>query len=99
MTFGVVLTPHAEADLLTITEYIALENPARARSFVQDLRDRFTRKLSLFPFSGVSVGKVRYAIFARYVVVHTVDETARIVTVVLVTEGHRDWRRLLEGLG
>ena len=34
--------------------------------------------------------------FGNYVILYRVDERAKTVTVILVTEGHRDWQDLLE---
>lgn len=44
----VVLSLMAEADLETIADYIALDNPSRALSFVKELR-KICLDLSLFP--------------------------------------------------
>lgn len=38
-------------------------------------------------------------VMGHYVVVYRVDGDAQIVTVLLVTEGHRNWRRLIDESG
>lgn len=86
----------ADTDFDSIQDYIARENPIRAITFVQELRDKSFRLLSEAPNAGAAIGLRRYIVHGRYVVIYTVDETRRVVTVTLVTEGHRDWRRMLE---
>jgi mRNA-degrading endonuclease RelE of RelBE toxin-antitoxin system len=34
--------------------------------------------------------------FDNYVILYRVDKPGKTVTIILVTEGHRDWRELLE---
>jgi toxin ParE1/3/4 len=46
-----LLSPIAEADLVDITDYIAQDNPVRARTFVFELRD-FMAKVAANPFIG-----------------------------------------------
>jgi addiction module RelE/StbE family toxin len=93
----VQLTPNAVNDLFAIVDYIAEDNEERAFAFVDHLRDRIERTLSTFPESGSRWGAYRYTVFSGYVVVYSVDQAADRVNVVLVSEGHRDWQRLLEG--
>ena len=96
MNYNVNFSPNAESDLAAIAEYIARDSPLRARSFVGELRDRLERKLSTFPSSGVSVGPQRYAVFGNYVAIYRMEEDRNTATILMVTEGHRDWRRLLD---
>lgn len=51
---------------------------------------------STAPNAGTPIGKFRYSVFSGYVVVYALDEQNRRVNVVLVSEGHRDWRKLLK---
>jgi len=98
MNCGVDFSINAENDLAAIAEYIARDNPSRARSFVVELRDRLERKLAPFPSSGVSVGMLRYPVFGNYVAIYRIDHARNTVTVLMITEGHRNWHRLLDGL-
>jgi len=98
MTYSVNFSPNAESDLAAIAEYIARDSPSRARSFVAELRDRLDRKLSTFPSSGVSVGTLRYTVFGNYVAIYRVNDANNAATILMVTEGHRNWHRLLDGL-
>lgn len=96
MSYSVRLSESAVNDLISITEYIAQDSPSRAESFVNELRERSVRKLSIFPFPGVAVAALRYMTLGSYVVVYSVDEVTRTVMIVMVSEGHRDRRRILD---
>ena len=50
--YRVEIMPTARAGLLEIGEYIALDNPVRAMSFIDEITDSLHKQLSLFPFSG-----------------------------------------------
>jgi toxin ParE1/3/4 len=86
----------ADADLDGILHFIAQDNPLRAISFVDELRQRAVEALSIFPNAGKPFGAARMLSFGNYVILYRVDESAKTVTIILVTEGHRDWRELLE---
>jgi plasmid stabilization system protein ParE len=98
MRYDVTFTDSADADFDSILHYIAKDNPHRAISFVDELRQRSIDFLSTAPNAGTRVGSHRYFVFTRYVVVYSVDDDARQVRVLLVTEGHRDWRAILGDL-
>jgi plasmid stabilization system protein ParE len=92
----VLFTEHAEADFDDISDFIAADNPRRALSFVTELQERSIAFLSATPNAGTRVGEQRFAVFGRYVAVYHVDDEERIVTVMIVSEGHRDWKKLLK---
>jgi addiction module RelE/StbE family toxin len=94
--YKVVFSHQADADFDSILHYIAPDNPTAAIRFVDALRERVIRFLSSAPRGGKQLGNVRYTVFDNYVVVYSVDATALSVRVLLVTEGHRAWHRLLE---
>ncbi len=85
----------AEAGLDAILNFIANDNPLRALTFVEELRQRTFDLLSVTPNASMRIGSFRFAVFGRYVVVFSVDDENGIVRVHLVTEGHRNWRRML----
>jgi addiction module RelE/StbE family toxin len=88
----------AQRDLLDIVDFISWDNERRALSFADELQDRIVRKLGTFPLSGVAIGNIgrRYSVFSNYVVVYEIDEAHDKVRIVLVTEGHRNWRPAFE---
>lgn len=74
------LTPQAEDDLEEIGDRIALRNPARAVSFVRELRER-AKRIAEFPNAGpprpLWGEGIRIAIHGKYLIVYRVrDETA-----------------------
>ncbi len=50
--YRVVIMPTAKEGLLEIGEYIALDNPARAISFIDEITSSLKKNLSIFPYSG-----------------------------------------------
>jgi len=98
MTARIVFTENARGDLRNIAEHIALENPTRARSFVAELRSRLEAKLSVFPAGGPAIGKYRYTVVGRYVAIYRTTDNPDTVSIVMVTEGHRDWQRMIEDM-
>lgn len=75
-----------EDDLDTIAEHIAQDNPMRAVSFIQEIREKF-RLIGQNPLGyrlHPEIGDdARMALVGRYVVLfHTVDQAARIERVV-----------------
>lgn len=96
-TFDVRFTHQADADFDSILHFIAQSNPHRAISFVDELQQRLIAVLSIAPNAGTQVNGYRYTVLGRYVAVYTVDADAAVVQVVLIAEGHRDWRKILKG--
>ena len=96
MTFTVEFAEAARNDLFEILEFIATDNPSRGATFVDELESFIRERLADFPNSGSRIGQHRFIIFRNYVTVYTVDEPARRVRVILVTEGHRKWRSAFE---
>ena len=79
-----------EDDLDTIAEHIAQDNPSRAVSFIQEIREKF-RVIGQNPLGyrlHPEIGDdARMALVGRYVVLfHIVNDIARIVTF------HDKWR-------
>jgi len=97
MRYEVIFSATADADFDSILHHIAADNPSRAISFVDELRKRAVDFLSIMPRGGTAVGNHRYMAAGNYVVVYLVDEDAGVVTVAMVTEGHRNWRAMFDG--
>lgn len=70
-----IFTARAEEDLEQIADYIAMDNPARAKSFVQEIRKRCERIADaprgyiLAPEYGDTIRKVSYG---NYLILYTV---------------------------
>ncbi len=86
-----LFTPLAEQDLESIADYIAADNPRRAWTFVQELRQQCQR-IALNPAgcrSRPELGKgIRSCVHGRYVIFF--ETSARAVTVVRILHGARD---------
>jgi toxin ParE1/3/4 len=96
MAYSVKFSDGADADLDGILHFIAQDSPLRAISFVDNLRQKTIDALEIFPNAGRQFGATRMLSFGNYVVIYRVDDSAKTVSVILVTEGHRDWQEHLE---
>lgn len=96
MPYTVKYSEDAVVDFDGILHFIAQDNPLRAISFVDELRQRAAEALELFPNVGRQFGAARMLSFGNYIILYRVDDAARTVTIIVVTEGHRDWQELLE---
>lgn len=94
--YRVLFSKHADGDFESILHFIAADSPMTAITFIDRLERRTIDFLSTTPNAGVRSGDFRYTVFSGYVVAYTVDDTDRIFTVTLVTEGHRNWRAVLK---
>jgi toxin ParE1/3/4 len=85
----------AEADLESIADWIARDNPARALSFVQELRAASLNILD-YPEAWPLVPRyesIRRKVYGNYLIFYIADET--MVTVVHILHGARDFGDLL----
>jgi plasmid stabilization system protein ParE len=94
--YEVIFSPLTDTDFDNILHYIAADNPIAAIRFVDRLRERSIEFLSIRPNGGRRLGKARYIAFGNYIVVYRVETAALRVRILLITEGHRAWRRLLK---
>lgn len=58
--YRIVFMPTAREELLKIGEYIALDNPERAITFIDELMASLTKTLSLFPKAGRLVSNLDF---------------------------------------
>lgn len=93
----VVLTAEAESDLESIGDYIAQDNPARALTFIRDLRAQcetladFPNRFPLVP--GYEQRGVRRRVFGNYAIFYR-TEVSRVI-VLHVLHGARDYETIL----
>jgi toxin ParE1/3/4 len=95
----VIFSPEAEADLEDIAAYIAADNPARALSFVQELRAR-CRQIAHMPEAFPLVPDFEAAGYRRrvvrnYLVFYRIKAGA--IQIVRILHGARDYESLLGG--
>lgn len=76
---NLLFSAHAQADLLKIARYIAMDNPARARSFVAELRKQCTL-ITQFPNLGVAkpeyADNLRMLTYQRYLIFFSTSDDA-----------------------
>ncbi len=90
----VIIREAAFADLESIFNWIARENPAAARSVVERVLDAIENKIALFPYSG-RVGRIEgsHEWVMRglpYIIVYRVADTNDAVTVIGIFHGARN---------
>ena len=85
----------AERDLEDIADFIARENPARAVSYIQEVREH-CRRLLMFPEAAPlrpELGEgVRLSVFGRYVILYLVHD--EVLEIRRVVHGARDLDRI-----
>lgn len=90
----------AEADLTDIAVFIATDSPARAGTFVRQLRTACRGLLDKpYRFPRASPGRnanVRKRPYGAYVIIYAVDENA--VEIVRVLHGARDYQKIFEAI-
>jgi plasmid stabilization system protein ParE len=93
MTYRVVITPTAEANLDEILRFIALDNPAAARNFVAGLRGKMKtlaenpRRCPFAPEDGLDGMELRHLIHGEYRIIFAIDSGR--VTVLQIRHGAR----------
>lgn len=103
-TCRVAFADTAEEGLLNIVDYIALDNPVRAVSFVGELTVSVRKMLSAFPYSGKVVEdlgfeqEVRVWPYGDYNSYYHVIEDKQLVEVLFVFHASRDVQALMAGL-
>jgi plasmid stabilization system protein ParE len=97
----IVFADAARGDLRAIALHIADDNPPRAISFVQEIRDRcgsLSRHAERFPeatrIDGVLVRKITHA---NYLIFYAV--AADTIEILRIIHSARDWVAVLEGRG
>lgn len=89
----VVVSPDALDDLSDIARWVARDNPARARSFVAELRSRcsglskYTRRFPIIMLHGR--GEIRKRAIKDYLIFYLVHEDG--VLILRIVHGSRDW--------
>lgn len=72
--YDIEITEIAERELNAIALYIADDSPQRAITFTDEIIDKFTNVISLFPLSGVKHKEYFCFTYKRYLVFYKVNE-------------------------
>ncbi|MES2677376.1 MAG: type II toxin-antitoxin system RelE/ParE family toxin [Pseudomonadota bacterium] len=71
----------AKQDLSNIRDYIALDNPYRAISFTQEMLTNFSRKISIYPKSGLKCKDFYYSIYKNYLIFYDIAESEKEIVI------------------
>ncbi len=99
--YRVEVMPTAREGLLEIGEYIALDNPIRAITFIDEITNSLKKTLSLFPLSGKVAEdlalneEIRMLPHGNYVSYYRVIENEQLVEILYVFNARRDIQSLM----
>jgi len=101
--YRVTFMDPAEEGLLEIAEYIALDNPARAISFIDELTGSLKKTLSVFPYSGkayldIKADDIRVFPYGNYVGYYRVKEDELLVEVLFIFNAKQEVSELLQSI-
>jgi plasmid stabilization system protein ParE len=102
--YQIIIMPSAKEGLLAIGEYIALDNPVRAITFVDEITASLNKTLSIFPLSGkisqeLDLGEeIRVWSFGNYNSYYRVLDDKQMVEVLFVFNASRDVGSLVTSL-
>jgi len=102
--YKIIITPSAREGLLAIGEYIALDNPVRAITFIDEITSSLEKTLSIFPFSGkvsqeLDLGEeIRVCSHANYNSYYRVLDDKQMVEVLFIFNARRDINSLITSL-
>jgi toxin ParE1/3/4 len=92
--FTVKYTPVALADLRSIANYIAQDNPIRAISFIDELQERTNAFLTIAPNGGTPYkNNTRYFVVRNYVILYEANDAGKYVDVLHIVSGRTDWKK------
>jgi addiction module RelE/StbE family toxin len=96
--YTVIWTTRADNDLDEIGQYIAKQSPKAASKLAKNIKDA-GNALLFMPHSMIinkKRGHRRLIVKKYYLIVFTVDERTKIVSILRVVDGRRDLRRVLQ---
>ena len=102
--YQIIIMPYAREGLLAIGEYIALDNPVRAITFVDEITSSLEKTLSIFPLSGkiteeLELGEeIRVWSYGNYNSYYRVLDNKKTVEVLFVFNASRDVGSLVTSL-
>ncbi len=102
--YRIQIMPTASKGLLEIGEYIAVDNPVRAVTFVVEITNSLQKTLSLFPLSGKVAAdlemdeEIRILPHGNYISYYRVVAHKQLVEVLYVFNASRDIQALMTQL-
>jgi len=82
--YKVEVRKSAEEHLDSIIDYIALESPTRAITFIQEMIAKFTSLVSTFPYAGVKYKQHHCFKYKGYLMFYQVQEEQKQVNLLFV---------------
>lgn len=101
--YKVLMTDIAEECLLDISEYIGLDNPTRAETFIREMVESFTKTLSVFPLAGKvyeeleTKMEIRSLAYKKYVCFYWVKNDA--VEILSILNSAQNIKNILSSIG
>lgn len=98
-SYRVAFSHLADADLDQILDYIAEDNPTRAITFVDELREYARDTISLAPKGGSYIAEIGawFKPYKRYIFVYDIDDEDSLVIIHMVSHAARQWRSIFAG--
>jgi len=103
-SYRIKIMPSARVGLLEIGQYIALDNPDRAISFIDEIIQSIKKTLSIFPDSGKLVEglgfdeQIRVWPYENYNSYYLVKEAQQVVEILFVFNASRNIKSLIADL-
>ncbi|MCL1874620.1 MAG: type II toxin-antitoxin system RelE/ParE family toxin [Clostridiales bacterium] len=107
MTYSLDITDIAEEDILSAARYIAnvLKAPAAANKLLDEI-EKYEEILentpNMYPFVSDEylAGKgLKFVMVKNYIMLYTVNEDEKKVSIIRFLHSRRDWRNMLKGTG
>lgn len=103
-SYSVFIMPTAKEGLLEIAEYIAIDNPAKAIDFIDEMMESLINTLSIFPYGGRVVDhldlneEIRMSAYRSYNSYYRIMENQKRVDILFIFNGSRDIENLINSL-
>jgi toxin ParE1/3/4 len=75
--YKIYRTGKATQDIKKIAEYISIDNPNRALTFVQELLGKVSTQISQFPHSGKAIKSFHYVIYKNYLIFYKINDKSK----------------------
>lgn len=97
--YRVAFSDFANEDLDQILDHIAADNPVRAITFVDELRDYAQNSVGLAPKGGTYVTEIGawFRPYKKYIFVYDIYDEKNIVMIHMISHSARQWRSVFLG--
>ncbi len=82
--YQIVRSEKADDDLEAIADYIALDNPTRAVTFVEEMINSFSQLISSHPKAGKQYKKFYYSVYNDYFIFYDIYEHKKEILIVRI---------------